>query len=54
MATTLLLAVAAFTMLYVYLVLERFELAQLEEGREERALQEAIAERLRTEQVVPA
>ena len=54
MATTLILAVAAFTMLYVYLVLERFELAQLEEGREERALQEAIAERLRTEQVVPA
>jgi heme exporter protein C len=54
MAATLILAVAAFTMLYVYLVLERFELAQLEEGREERALQEAIAERLRTEQVVPA
>ena len=54
MATTLILAVAAFTMLYVYLVLERFELAQLEEGREERALQEAIAERLRTEQAVPA
>jgi heme exporter protein C len=54
MAATLILAVAAFTLLYVYLVLERFELAQLEEGREERALQEAIAERLRTEQVVPA
>jgi heme exporter protein C len=54
MAFTLVLAVAAFTMLYAYLVLERFELAQLEEGREERELQRAIAERVRAEQVVPA
>ncbi len=53
MAFTLVLAVAAFTMLYGYLVLERFELAQLEEGLEERELELAIAERLRTEQVVP-
>jgi heme exporter protein C len=54
MAFTLVLAVLAFTMLYGYLVLERFELAQLEEGREERELQEAIAERVRADQVVPA
>ena len=57
MAFALVLAVAAFTMLYGYLVLERFELAQLEEGHEERELQHAIAERVRaerSEQVVPA
>jgi heme exporter protein C len=54
MAFTLLLAVLSFTMLYGYLVLERFQLAQLEEGREERELRLAIAERVRTEQVVPA
>ena len=34
---------------YGYLVLERFQLAQLEEGREERELERAIAERLRAE-----
>jgi len=55
MAFTLVLAVLAFTMLYGYLTLERFQLAQLEEGREERELQLAIAERVRAEQeVVPA
>ena len=56
MAFTLLLAVAAFTMLYGYLVMQRFHLAQLEEGREERALELAIDERVRAEvdQVVPA
>jgi heme exporter protein C len=54
MAFTLVLAVLAFTLLYGYLVLDRFELAQLEEGHEERELQEAIAERIRTEQVVTA
>ena len=63
MAFTLVLAVGAFTMLYGYLVMERFQLAQLEEGREERELQLAIAERVRaerpepphqSEQVVPA
>jgi heme exporter protein C len=54
MAFTLVLAVVSFTMLYAYLVLERFELARLEEGREERELQLAIEERLRSEQVVPA
>ncbi len=51
MAVTLLLAVAAFTMLYGYLVLQRFQLAQLEEGREERALQRAIEERVRADEV---
>jgi heme exporter protein C len=54
MAFTLVLSVFAFTLLYGYLVLERFELAQLEEGREERELQQAIAERVRADQVVPA
>jgi heme exporter protein C len=53
MAWTLVLSVAAFTMLYAYLTLERFELAQLEEGLEERAMQKAIDERVRVEQVVP-
>jgi heme exporter protein C len=52
MAFTLVLAVFAFTLLYAYLVLERFQLAQLEEGREERELERAIAERVRAEQVV--
>ena len=52
MALTLLLAVAAFTMLYGSLVLQRFQLAQLEEGREERALQRAIEERVRADEVV--
>jgi heme exporter protein C len=54
MAFTLVLSVFAFTLLFAYLVLERFELAQLEEGREERDLQAAIAERVRAEQAVPA
>lgn len=56
MAFTLIAAVVSFTLLYGYLVLERFELAQLEEGREARELEQAIAERLRTEpaEVVPA
>jgi heme exporter protein C len=54
MAVTLIIAVVAFTMLYGWLLIERFALAQLEEGREEREMQEAIAERVRTETVVPA
>ncbi len=57
MAFTVVAAVVAFTMLYAYLVLDRFELAQLEEGREERELERAIAERVRAETVevgVPA
>jgi hypothetical protein len=39
-------------MVYGYLVYERFQLAQLEEGREERVLQQAIAERLQSEEAV--
>ena len=56
MAFTLVAAVFAFTLLYGYLVLERFELARLEEGREARELERAIAERVRAEpvEVVPA
>jgi heme exporter protein C len=53
MAATLLLGVLAFTMLFGYLVIERFQLAQLEEGREARDLERAIAERVRADQVVP-
>ena len=49
MAFTLVAAVVSFTMLYGYLVLERFQLAQLEEGREARELERAIAERVRAE-----
>jgi heme exporter protein C len=49
MALTLILAVLAFTMLYGSLVWERFQLAQLEEGREARALQLAIDERVRAD-----
>jgi heme exporter protein C len=54
MAFTLIAAVVSFTLLYGYLVLERFELAQLEEGREARELERAIAERLRAEPLEPA
>ena len=43
--STLLCSVVSFTMLYALLVLERLEVARLEEGREEVALQRAIAER---------
>jgi heme exporter protein C len=54
MALTLVVAVVAFTLLYGYLVMTRFELGQLEEGLEERELEKAIAERVRADQVVPA
>lgn len=46
MAWTLVLGVAAFTLLYAYLVGRRVELAELEEGLEERELEQAIAERV--------
>jgi heme exporter protein C len=49
MAFTLVAAVVSFTLLYAYLVLERFQLAQLEEGREARELERAIADRVRAE-----
>jgi len=51
MAFTLVAAVVSFTLLYGYLVLERFELAQLEEGREARELERAIADRVHAEHV---
>jgi heme exporter protein C len=56
MAFTIVAAVVSFTLLYAYLVLERFQLAQLEEGREARELERAIADRVRAEsvEVVPA
>ena len=56
MAFTLIAAVVSFTLLYAYLVLERFQLAQLEEGLEARELERAIADRVRAEtvEVVPA
>ena len=53
MAFTLVWAVAAFTLFYVYLVMRRLQLAELEEGLEERELEIAITERVRAEQVVP-
>ena len=53
MAFTLLWSVASFTLFYVYLVLRRLQLAELEEGLEERELEIAITERVRAEQVVP-
>lgn len=46
MAWTLVLGVAAFTSLYAFLVGRRTELAELEEGLEERELEQAIAERV--------
>jgi hypothetical protein len=55
--------VVAFTLLYAYLTMTRLRLAELEEGRERRALEEAIAERVaadrdalkdRTERAEPA
>jgi heme exporter protein C len=46
MATTLVLSVVAFTLLYTYLVARRMELLNLEEGFEERELARAIAERI--------
>ncbi|MHB8671082.1 MAG: cytochrome c biogenesis protein CcsA [Acidimicrobiales bacterium] len=45
MAATLLLGVAAFTLLYVWLMLHRVRIARLEELLEERGLEQALAER---------
>jgi heme exporter protein C len=52
MAFTLVLATFAFTLLYGYLTLERFQLAQLEEGKEDLEVQRAIEERVRAEAVL--
>ena len=46
MAFTLCSGVLAFTLLYVYLLDRRYRLEALEEGREERELEQAIAERV--------
>jgi len=54
MAFTLVWSVGAFTVFYVYLVMRRLQLAELEEGLEERELQLAIAERQRVEEMVSA
>jgi heme exporter protein C len=51
MATTLLVSVAAFTVLYAYLVVRRMSLLELEEGLEEREIAQAIADRLAQEGV---
>jgi heme exporter protein C len=53
MAFTLVFAVGAFTLLYAYLVRLRLGIAELEEGLEDREVELAIAERVRSEQVVP-
>jgi heme exporter protein C len=53
MAFTLVFSVAAFTLLYAYLVQLRLRVAELEEGLEDRELELAIAERVRAEQMVP-
>jgi hypothetical protein len=52
MAFTLVLAIFASTLLYGYLTLERFQLAQLEEGKEDLEVQRAIEERVRAEAVL--
>jgi hypothetical protein len=46
MQFTLLYSVLAFTLLYVFLVLARLQLAEMEEGAEERELQRAIDARV--------
>lgn len=45
MATTLLVGVATFTLLYIYLLERRFRLAELEEDLDTRILEAALAER---------
>jgi heme exporter protein C len=53
MAFTLVLSVIAFTLLYVYLTVLRLQIAELDEGREERELALAIAERIAADQPTP-
>jgi heme exporter protein C len=52
MSFTLVWSVFAFTLLYAWLVMQRLRLAELEEGMEERELQQAIADRIATDRVV--
>jgi len=54
MAFTLVFGVLAFTLLYVFLLDRRYTLETLEEGREERELEQAIAERTGTAELVDA
>ena len=53
MAFTLVLSVIAFTLLYVYLTVLRLQIAELDEGREERELALAIAERIAADEPTP-
>jgi len=53
MQITLLLGVAAFTLLYAYLVLKRVQLLAVEEELAERELQQAIAQRVGAGAVAP-
>jgi heme exporter protein C len=52
MAFTLFFGVFAFTLVYVYLLNRRYMLEAMEEGREERELELAIAERTRAAELV--
>jgi heme exporter protein C len=54
MALTLVLSVLSFTVLYAYLTMLRLRLAELEEGREQRDLERAIAERIASDRPEPA
>ena len=54
MALALVCGVVAYTLVYAWLVRERLAVARLEEGREERALERAIAERTGIDGAVPA
>jgi heme exporter protein C len=54
MAFTLVFGVFAFTLAYVYLLDRRYTLEALEEGREERELEQAIAERTAAAELVEA
>ena len=54
MGLTLWLGTIAFTLLYVYLLDRRYRLAVLEDGRADRELERAIAERISTSRGVVA
>jgi heme exporter protein C len=54
MALTLLLSVVSFTLLYAYLTLVRLRIAELDEGKEQRDLEHAIAERVAADRPEPA
>jgi heme exporter protein C len=54
MALTLLLSVVSFTLLYAYLTLIRLRIAELDEGKEQRDLEHAIAERVAADRPEPA